>query len=89
MNKVDISQCSYLVDSSFPGRAATELEPDYVHDESEWETITCKDFLDTSQSSLLGRLIWVPDFPMLPAPFRRSWGQYCLLQRRNAKSESK
>ncbi|RLL96768.1 hypothetical protein CFD26_102476 [Aspergillus turcosus] len=86
---VDISQCSYLVDSYFPGRAATELEPDYVHDESEWEAITCKDFLDTSQSSLLGRLIWVPDFPMLPARFRRSWGQYCLLQRRNAKSESK
>ncbi|GFF65769.1 alpha-1,2-mannosyltransferase (Alg9), putative [Aspergillus lentulus] len=86
---VDISQCSYLVDSSFPGRAATELEPDYVHDESEWETITCKDFLDTSQTSALGRLIWVPDFPMLPARFRRSWGQYCLLKRRGAKSESK
>jgi alpha-1,2-mannosyltransferase len=86
---VDISQCSYLVDSSFPGRAATELEPDYVHDESEWETITCTNFLDTSQSSALGRLIWVPDFPMLPARFRRSWGQYCLLKRRDAKSESK
>ncbi|KAH1854539.1 hypothetical protein KXX54_005325 [Aspergillus fumigatus] len=54
---VDISQCSYLVDSSFPGRAATELEPDYVLDESEWETITCKGFLDASQSSALE---WIP-----------------------------
>ncbi|EAW07445.1 dolichyl-P-Man:Man(6)GlcNAc(2)-PP-dolichol alpha-1,2-mannosyltransferase [Aspergillus clavatus NRRL 1] len=80
---VDISQCSYLVDSYFPGHAVTELEPDFFHEESEWETVSCKEFLDASQTSLLGRLIWVPDLPLIPARFRRSWGQYCLLKRRD------
>ena len=80
---MDISQCSFLVDSSFPGQATTEREPDYVHDESQWERLSCKDFLDTSQTGLLGRLVWVPDFPLIPDQFRRHWGQYCLLRRRS------
>ncbi|KAH8426317.1 dolichyl-P-Man:Man(6)GlcNAc(2)-PP-dolichol alpha-1,2-mannosyltransferase [Aspergillus melleus] len=84
LNKyVDISQCSFLVDSSFPGQSTTEREPDYVHDESRWERLSCKDFLDTSQTGLLGRLVWIPDFPLIPDQFRRHWGQYCLLRRRS------
>ncbi|CAI7679001.1 unnamed protein product [Penicillium pancosmium] len=79
---VDISQCSFLVDSYFPSREATKLEPHYVLDESQWEHISCASFLDASQTSLLGRLIWVPDLPFIPDQFRRKWGQYCLLQRR-------
>ncbi|KAA8651731.1 hypothetical protein EYZ11_000064 [Aspergillus tanneri] len=78
---VDISQCSFLVDSSFPGRAATELEPDYLHDESQWKPLSCHSFLDTSQTGILGRLVWVPDIPIIPDRFRRKWGQFCLLQR--------
>ncbi|KAE8355004.1 Alg9-like mannosyltransferase family-domain-containing protein [Aspergillus coremiiformis] len=80
---VDISQCSFLVDSHFPSRDATDLEPNYLRDESQWEALSCENFLDASQTGLLGRLIWVPDTPGLPDKFRRKWGQYCLLRRRN------
>ncbi|KAJ5961205.1 GPI mannosyltransferase [Penicillium vulpinum] len=78
---VDISQCSFLVDSYFPGHDATELEPHYLLDKAQWEPLSCASFLDASQTGLLGRLIWIPDFPVIPARFRRKWGEYCLLQR--------
>lgn len=83
VKQVDVSECSYLVDSYFPGREPTELEPDYIHDELQWEQLTCKEFLDTSRTGLLGRLIWIPDLPIVPERFRRHWGQYCLLKRRS------
>ncbi|OOQ90353.1 alpha-1,2-mannosyltransferase [Penicillium brasilianum] len=79
---VDISQCSYLVDSYFPSHEATEMEPHYVQDESQWESLSCERFLDASQTGLIGRLIWVPDLPFVPEQLRRKYGQYCLLQRR-------
>lgn len=79
---VDISQCSFLVDSYFPGREATTLEPHYILDESQWESVSCANFLDASQTGLLGRLIWVPNLPFIPDQLQRKWGQYCLLQRR-------
>ncbi|KAB8265267.1 Alg9-like mannosyltransferase family-domain-containing protein [Aspergillus pseudonomiae] len=85
---VDISQCSYLVDSYFPSRDATELEPDYIHDESQWEVMSCKHFLDASQTGLIGRLIWVPNLPGLPNQLQRKWGQYCLLRRRDVNAEA-
>ncbi|KAL4876260.1 hypothetical protein BJY04DRAFT_231730 [Aspergillus karnatakaensis] len=78
----DISQCSFLVDSYFADREATNLEPNYIQDEAEWEQITCKSFLDVSQTNLLGRLIWIPDLTIIPERFRRKWGHYCLLRRR-------
>ncbi|OGM48531.1 hypothetical protein ABOM_002478 [Aspergillus bombycis] len=85
---VDISQCSFLVDSYFPSRDATELEPDYIHDESQWEVMSCKHFLDASHTGLIGRLIWVPDLPGLPDQVQRKWGQYCLLRRRDVSAET-
>ncbi|CAG8154883.1 unnamed protein product [Penicillium olsonii] len=78
---VDISQCSFLVDSHFPGHDATELEPHYALDKANWDTLACASFLDASHTGLLGRLIWVPDIPGIPDRFRRKWGEYCLLQR--------
>ncbi|KAL4977285.1 Alg9-like mannosyltransferase family-domain-containing protein [Aspergillus desertorum] len=78
----DISHCSFLVDSHFPGREATGLEPHYMEDKAQWEEVFCALFLDSSQTGLLGRLIWVPDLPIIPDRFRRRWGQYCLLRRR-------
>ncbi|KAJ5767263.1 uncharacterized protein N7511_004879 [Penicillium nucicola] len=81
---VDISQCSFLVDSYFPGHATTELEPNYILDKVNWETLSCSSFLDAAHTGLLGRLIWIPDFPFIPDRFRRKWGQYCLLQRSTA-----
>ncbi|KAL6231318.1 hypothetical protein BDW75DRAFT_233690 [Aspergillus navahoensis] len=84
----DISQCSFLVDSHFPGRGATRLEPNYMQDKAQWEEISCASFLDASRTGLLGRLIWIPDLPIIPDRFRRRWGQYCLLRRRTLNSES-
>ncbi|RMJ24486.1 Alpha-1,2-mannosyltransferase [Aspergillus sp. HF37] len=84
---VDISQCSFLVDSYFPGSIGSELEPDYILDESQWEKVSCKEFLDASQTSLLGRLIWIPELPVIPEQFRRTWGQHCLLRRREPAQE--
>ncbi|RJE19424.1 Alpha-1,2-mannosyltransferase [Aspergillus sclerotialis] len=78
---VDLSQCSFLVDSYFPGHAESELEPNYVLDESHWDEVSCKKFLDASQTNLLGRLIWIPDLPIIPAQYRRKWGEFCLLKR--------
>ncbi|PYH28616.1 dolichyl-P-Man:Man(6)GlcNAc(2)-PP-dolichol alpha-1,2-mannosyltransferase [Aspergillus neoniger CBS 115656] len=78
----DLSQCSFLVDSEFPSRKATELEPDYIHEDTQWEQLACHSFLDASQTGLLGRLIWTPDLPITPEPLRRKWGEYCLLRRR-------
>ncbi|PYH48339.1 uncharacterized protein BP01DRAFT_371313 [Aspergillus saccharolyticus JOP 1030-1] len=81
---VEISQCSFLVDSHFPGREATDLEPNYTQDEKVWEKLACHDFLDASQTGLLGRLTWTPDLPIVPRSLQRHWGEYCLLRRRNA-----
>ncbi|OJJ62832.1 hypothetical protein ASPSYDRAFT_55583 [Aspergillus sydowii CBS 593.65] len=78
----DISECSFLVDSHFAGRQATRLEPNYIQDESRWEEISCRSFLDASETGLLGRLIWIPDLPIIPDRFRRKWGQHCLLRQR-------
>ena len=63
---------------SRPARPA----PDYALDESTWERISCAPFLDTSQTSLLARTIWIPDLPLIPAKHRRKWGEHCLLRRR-------
>ncbi|KAJ5901843.1 GPI mannosyltransferase [Penicillium taxi] len=79
---IDVSECAFLVDSYFPGREATELEPHYILDDSQWETLQCASFLDATQTSLIGRLIWVPGLSFIPDSLQRKWGQYCLLQRR-------
>ncbi|KAL2006703.1 hypothetical protein VTN00DRAFT_9371 [Thermoascus crustaceus] len=79
----DISQCSFLVDSYFPGSMPSDLEPDYIHDEENWEKLSCRSFLDASRTSLLGRVVWIPDLPFLPDRYRRKWGEYCLLKRQN------
>ncbi|KAI9931947.1 hypothetical protein AWENTII_010251 [Aspergillus wentii] len=86
---VDIAQCSFLVDSHFPERVATELEPHYIDDEAQWEKLSCASFLDASRTSIWGRLIWIPDLPFVPERFRRQWGQYCLLQRRDLSTGTK
>ncbi|KAJ5987514.1 GPI mannosyltransferase [Penicillium sp. IBT 35674x] len=78
---IDVSECSFLIDSFFPGREPTELEPHYVLDRN-WDTLTCSRFLDTARTGLLGRLFWVPNLPFIPPQFQRKWGQYCLLQRK-------
>jgi alpha-1,2-mannosyltransferase len=54
-----------------------------MSDEKTWEKVTCQSFLDASSTSTIGRLIWVPDWPFIPARFRRTWGEHCLLRRKD------
>ncbi|KAI9809237.1 MAG: hypothetical protein M1825_002528 [Sarcosagium campestre] len=82
---VDVSRCTFLVDSYFPHLEPTRLEPHYILDEKDWEKVACSPFLDTRRTGQLGRMIWLPDLDFLPPSFRRSWGEYCLLRRRVAK----
>ncbi|PWY94733.1 hypothetical protein BO94DRAFT_553616 [Aspergillus sclerotioniger CBS 115572] len=65
---VDISQCSFLVDSEFPSREATELEPAYLHKDAQWEKLACHSFLDAWQTE------WIPsDFKRPPASPYPNW----------------
>ncbi|EED21469.1 alpha-1,2-mannosyltransferase (Alg9), putative [Talaromyces stipitatus ATCC 10500] len=79
---IDISQCMFLVDSYFPSRPSTSLEPDYIHNTKEWEILACHQFLDASETPTFGRVLWVPNLPFVPRRFKRQWGDYCLLRRR-------
>ncbi|EON65574.1 hypothetical protein W97_04812 [Coniosporium apollinis CBS 100218] len=80
----DIDYCKFMVDSYFPNSTASKLEPDYVLDTKTWETLACEPFLDTARTGTLARLLWVPDWPSIPEEYRRKWGQYCLLRRRES-----
>ncbi|KNG44374.1 glycosyltransferase family 22 protein [Stemphylium lycopersici] len=77
--------CDFLVDSRLPGTQSTKLEPDYISDTKNWETLQCLPFLDASQTHFISRLLWLPDLPFIPANFQRKWGEYCLLQRKEQK----
>lgn len=78
----DVRHCSFLVDLRLPSAAPTAQEPDFAADVAHWERVTCLPFLDAAGTGLLGRLGWVPEWPFIPARYKRVWGEYCLLQRR-------
>ncbi|KAF2787079.1 glycosyltransferase family 22 protein [Melanomma pulvis-pyrius CBS 109.77] len=80
---IDIKHCKFLVDSRFRSVPSTPLEPDYISDIETWETLSCTRFLDSNDTGIVGRLLWIPDWPIIPNRFRRKWGQYCLLRRRD------
>ncbi|KAL6707822.1 hypothetical protein ACN47E_003722 [Coniothyrium glycines] len=80
-----IEHCTFLVDSRLPGAIPTDLEPDYISSEAQWETLACIPFLDASQTHILSRLFWLPDLPFVPERLRRKWGDYCLLRQRSSK----
>ncbi|KAF4551353.1 Alg9-like mannosyltransferase-like protein 3 [Elsinoe fawcettii] len=74
--------CTFFVDSSLPGVPASGLEPDRVHDADQYEQIHCERFLDPVKTGTLARLLWVPDWEIIPEQYRRKWGKYCLLKRK-------
>jgi alpha-1,2-mannosyltransferase len=84
VKQVDLSKCSFLVDSYLPGVSPSKREPLYVFDQSNWEKVSCSKFLDASSTSMLGRIAWIPNLPVIPHRHRRHWGQYCLLRRRRS-----
>ncbi|KAI9812260.1 MAG: mannosyltransferase [Thelocarpon impressellum] len=79
---IDVKHCNLLVDSYFPGSPVSELEPPYMLDTATWEEVACSRLLDTSRTNRLGRMLWLPELDIIPQPFRRKWGKYCLLRRR-------
>ncbi|KAH9864615.1 hypothetical protein J1614_010550 [Plenodomus biglobosus] len=83
---IEVEHCDFLVDSKLPGASPTELEPDFISARNQWEQLKCVPFLDASQTHILGRLLWIPDLPFIPAKIRRQWGEYCLLRRVGDKS---
>ena len=78
---IDIHHCTYLVDSVMPDSRPTPLELLFAIDK-EWEKMHCAPFLDALHTGLLARTIWIPDLPIIPAKYRRVWGEHCLLKRR-------
>ena len=85
VKQIEVEHCSYMVDSYFAGSEPNELEPNYIHDTENWETVQCNDFLDASRTNLVGRTLWIPDSNIVPERFRRRWGRYCLLRRKTLK----
>lgn len=78
----DIKHCTFLVDSHMPSTEITALEPNYIADMEHWERIRCLHFMDTAASGNLGRLGWLPDWDIIPAKYKRVYGEYCLLKRK-------
>ena len=85
---IDISHCSFLVDSYMPNSTPSALEPAYTM-HKDWERLSCVDFLDSAQTHLLARTIWLPDLPFVPDKYRRVWGEHCLLKRRKVTAAPK
>ena len=81
--QIDVKHCNFLIDSHLPSVSPTALEPNYIADTKHWERLSCTSFLDASQTSALGRILWVPNWPWIPLRFRRVWGEYCLLRRKD------
>ena len=71
------------MDFTAPGSNGTYREPNYIADELTWEKVKCIAFLDASKTGLIGRLLWLPEWPIIPEKYRRQWGDYCLLRRRS------
>nr|POE93595.1 alpha-1,2-mannosyltransferase alg9 [Quercus suber] len=78
----DVRHCTFLIDSHLPSTEPTSLEPAYIEDHARWEKIKCLPFLDAASTGIVGRLSWIPDLPFIPERYRRIWGQYCILKRR-------
>ncbi|KAI1497252.1 Alg9-like mannosyltransferase [Biscogniauxia marginata] len=81
---VDIGQCSFLVDTQYLENKdpLPPAEPDYVADNEHWEVVKCEPFLDARKTHFLARVLWVPDWEVVPEKFRRKWGKHCLLQQK-------
>lgn len=77
------NHCTFFVDSHLPGVSPTVYEPNRVDDSATWQQIRCEPFLDASSTGLIPRLMWVPDWDIIPNRFKRQWGRYCLLKHRH------
>ncbi|KAH6673834.1 glycosyltransferase family 22 protein [Halenospora varia] len=79
---VDLRTCHFLVDTYYPNSIASKLEPHYITDEENWETVKCEPFMDAANTHILARTIWLPNLEVIPEKYRRKWGAHCLLKRK-------
>ena len=77
---IDVGNCEWLVDTVVVGDSGTESEPVYAERE-EWERVKCERFLDVGRTGLVGRVVWVPEWELVPKRWRRVWEEMCLLRR--------
>lgn len=80
VQKVDPSECMYMVALSMLSQTPTELEPDWTRS-PEWEKEFCTTFLDGQSSKWWSRLIYLP-WSLLDSG--RVYGEYCLMHRKGA-----
>lgn len=73
-----------MVDLDLPSTTPTKREPRYINDYENWDVVHCERFLDAAETNVIGRLIWVPDWQIIPSSFKRNWGDYCLLRQLTA-----
>lgn len=76
--QVDVSECTYLIDSALPSQPPTKAEPAYTTSD-EWERLFCTPFLDNAGSKWWTRIFYLPGQTAKDA---RQWGEYCLLKRK-------
>lgn len=76
--QVDVSECTYLIDSALPSQPPTKAEPAYTTSD-EWERLFCTPFLDNAGSKWWTRIFYLPGQAAKDA---RQWGEYCLLKRK-------
>ncbi|SMR56096.1 unnamed protein product [Zymoseptoria tritici ST99CH_3D1] len=78
----DLQRCNFMVDVNLPSTQTTALEPSYIDDQQIWDKVKCLPYLDAASTGIVGRLGYVPDLAFIPAKYKRVWGEYCLLKRR-------
>lgn len=86
ISQTSIEHCHFLVDSSFPGTKPAINEPNYIADEQNFDRIKCLEFLDPARTQFLARMLWVPDWEIIPEQYKRQWGHYCLLRQKKWKA---
>lgn len=78
--QVDISECTFLVDSTLPSQSPTPAQPAYTRDTEHWERVFCTAYLDAASTPWWARILYLPGERAKEA---RVWGEYCLLRNKN------
>ncbi|KAJ2480556.1 mannosyltransferase [Coemansia sp. RSA 2131] len=78
LHATELSECDYVVGIEYPQRG----EPKLAH--SEWQRVgECHSVLDPVHSSVLARMVYVPQTLVWMTGQRQEWGQMCVYERAN------
>ncbi|KAJ2471406.1 hypothetical protein GGI02_002287 [Coemansia sp. RSA 2322] len=73
--------CDYFVGIDYPARHEEPSPFDY----SEWRVVACEPFLDSENTSLLARAIYLPQWAVKMLRQRQQWGQMCVREKPQAR----